>query len=333
MNEFIKEKHVFQTNLKIQNAPELNISYGIDKNFLYGAGVSISSVLINNADINFVFHVFTDYTDETYLKTFEQTAQNFNTTIIVYLIDPAYFLDLPTSQFWSYATYFRVLSFEYLSENLSTLLYLDADVVCKGSLKLITEIEFQDEFAAVITDNDNTQAMSAERLKTPEMNGRYFNAGVLYVNLKKWHESNLTPYILTLLRGETEYGSLKYLDQDALNIAFKMNNIYISKDYDKIYTLKNELSDRSHQKYKDVITKDTVLIHYTGITKPWHSWANYPAAQFFNVARENSPWKTYPLKEARTVAEMQKKYKHCFAHGEYLNGIMSLLKYKLKKTH
>ncbi|CSG30737.1 lipopolysaccharide 1%2C2-glucosyltransferase [Shigella sonnei] len=237
---------------------------------MYGAGVSISSVLINNSDINFVFHVFTDYVDDDYLKSFNETAKQFNTSIIVYLIDPKYFADLPTSQF-------------------------------------------------------------AKRLNIPEMNGRYFNAGVIYVNIKKWHEANLTPYLLTLLRGETKYGSLKYLDQDALNIAFNMNNIYLAKDFDTIYTLKNELHDRSHRKYQQTITDKTVLIHYTGITKPWHSWAGYPSASYFNIAREQSPWKKYPLKEARTVAEMQKQYKHLFAHGEYIKGITSLIKYKLKK--
>ncbi|HHG9117950.1 TPA: glycosyltransferase family 8 protein, partial [Escherichia coli] len=169
------------------------------------------------------------------------------------------------------------------------------------------------------------------RLNIPEMNGRYFNAGVIYVNLKKWHEANLTPYLLKLLRGETKYGSLKYLDQDALNIAFNMNNIYLGKDFDTIYTLKNELHDRSHRKFQQTITDKTVLIHYTGITKPWHSWAGYPSASYFNIAREQSPWKKYPLKEARTVAEMQKQYKHLFAHGEYIKGITSLIKYKLKK--
>lgn len=138
MNEFIKERFSYLADNKKEDAPELNVSYGIDKNFLYGAGVSISSVLINNSDINFVFHVFTDYVDDDYLKSFNETAKQFNTSIIVYLIDPKYFADLPTSQFWSYATYFRVLSFEYLSESISTLLYLDADVVCKGSLKPLT---------------------------------------------------------------------------------------------------------------------------------------------------------------------------------------------------
>ncbi|MCP5749719.1 lipopolysaccharide 1,2-glucosyltransferase, partial [Klebsiella pneumoniae] len=108
---------------------------------------------------------------------------------------------------------------------------------------------------------------------------------------------------------------------DALNIAFNMNNIYLGKDFDTIYTLKNELHDRSHRKFQQTITDKTVLIHYTGITKPWHSWAGYPSASYFNIAREQSPWKKYPLKEARTVAEMQKQYKHLFAHGEYIKGI------------
>ena len=78
MNEFIKERFSYLADNKKENAPELNVSYGIDKNFLYGAGVSISSVLINNSDINFVFHVFTDYVDDNYLKSFNETAKQFS---------------------------------------------------------------------------------------------------------------------------------------------------------------------------------------------------------------------------------------------------------------
>ena len=56
MNEFIKERFSYLADNKKENAPELNVSYGIDKNFLYGAGVSISSVLINNSEIlSFMF--------------------------------------------------------------------------------------------------------------------------------------------------------------------------------------------------------------------------------------------------------------------------------------
>lgn len=331
MNEFIKEIYSFGVENEKNNYPELNISYGIDKNFLYGAGVSISSVLLNNQDINFVFHVFTDYIDDEYLNTFKNTAEQFDTSIKIYLIDPHYFIDLPTSDVWSYATYFRIYSFDYLSNSISTLLYLDADVVCKGSLKLFTEINFKDEFSAVIPDSKATQAACSNRLNIPEMNGLYFNAGVMFVNLNKWKKSNLKPYLLTLLKGETRFGKLKYLDQDALNISFEMNNIYLPDIYNTIYSLKNELSDRKHVKYREVINDETVLIHYTGITKPWHAWANYPSAKYFQTARERSPWVAYPLKEARTISEMQKKYKHLFVHGAYIKGMFAMIQYKLKK--
>ena len=86
MNEFIKERFSYLADNKKENAPELNVSYGIDKNFLYGAGVSISSVLINNSDINFVFHVFTDYVDDDYLKSFNESQINGKTNSSTHLM-------------------------------------------------------------------------------------------------------------------------------------------------------------------------------------------------------------------------------------------------------
>ncbi|WP_345841890.1 glycosyltransferase [Salmonella enterica] len=40
---------------------------------------------------------------------------------------------LPQTKVWSRAMYFRLFAFDYLSKKVNTLLYLDADVVCKGS--------------------------------------------------------------------------------------------------------------------------------------------------------------------------------------------------------
>ena len=43
MNEFIKERFSYLADNKKENAPELNVSYGIDKNFLYGAEIGRAS--------------------------------------------------------------------------------------------------------------------------------------------------------------------------------------------------------------------------------------------------------------------------------------------------
>ncbi len=46
----------------------LNIAYGIDRNFLFGAAVSMQSVVMHNPDLAVKFHLFTDYIDEDYLQ-------------------------------------------------------------------------------------------------------------------------------------------------------------------------------------------------------------------------------------------------------------------------
>ncbi|CAA2929458.1 hypothetical protein ARSQ2_00550 [Arsenophonus endosymbiont of Bemisia tabaci Q2] len=53
----------------------------------------------------------------------------YNSNIIIYLLDAEELKKLSTSDFWSYATYFRLIAFEYLSTNINSILYLDADVI------------------------------------------------------------------------------------------------------------------------------------------------------------------------------------------------------------
>lgn len=333
MKHFIKQSfNIAGKENLLEKNKNFNIAYGVDKNFLLGAAISINSVLINNIDTDFNFHLFTDYIDDEYIQRFQKMITKYNSNIIIYLLDAEELKQLSTSDFWSYATYFRLIAFEYLSTNINSILYLDADVICKGSLKELFQLNLANSFAAVVLDVDNMQQSSATRLKLTDLNGKYFNAGVIYVNLKKWIENDLSQKSLELVRGKTNFGKLKYLDQDALNILFQTQNIYLSRDYNCIYTLKNELAYHDLSKYKNTITDSTILIHYTGVTKPWHTWGiNYPASQFFFNSYIHSPWKDQPLKIAEKRTELQEKYKHLFLQHKYVHGLLCLIKYKLLK--
>ncbi len=333
MKHFIKQSfNITGKKNLLEKNKNFNIAYGVDKNFLLGAAISINSVLINNIDTDFNFHLFTDYIDDEYIQRFQKMITKYNSNIIIYLLDAEELKQLSTSDFWSYATYFRLIAFEYLSTNINSILYLDADVICKGNLKELFQLNLANSFAAVVLDVDNMQQSSATRLKLTDLNGKYFNAGVIYVNLKKWIENDLSKKSLELVRGKTNFGKLKYLDQDALNILFQTQNIYLSRDYNCIYTLKNELAYHDLSKYKNTITDSTILIHYTGVTKPWHTWGiNYPASQFFFNSYIHSPWKDQPLKIAEKRTELQEKYKHLFLQHKYVHGLLCLIKYKLLK--
>ncbi|MEL8228782.1 hypothetical protein J4U37_25415, partial [Escherichia coli] len=65
-------------------------------------------------------------------------------------------------------------------------------------------------------------------------------------------------------------------------------------------------------KYKELIKEDTLLIHYTGATKPWHKWAIYPSVKYYKIALERSPWKDDSPRDAKSIIEFKKinkKYK------------------------
>ncbi|QQK70558.1 glycosyltransferase family 8 protein [Pectobacterium versatile] len=306
----------------------LNVAYGIDKNYAIGCGISIASILINN-DIDFTFHVFSDDFDDDFIKKLNALVEKFKTKIVLYKINSEMLKTLPCTDIWSHAMYFRLLAFSHLSDKISRLLYLDADVICKGSLAKLNKLNTAPHVAAVVRDVPEMQKKSANRLKMASLEGKYFNSGVLFVNLTIWNELNLTQNIIDkLISGEE---SIQYPDQDVMNILLHDNVTFLPREYNTIYSIKNELKDPSHQKYKEIIKNDTILIHYTGVTKPWHKWANYPSTIFFHQALQKSPWITADLKDATAFVEMKKKYKHSISQKKYLSGFLSCLCYGIRK--
>ncbi|EHA3340018.1 glycosyltransferase family 8 protein, partial [Escherichia coli] len=256
----------------------LNIAYGIDRNFLFGAAVSMQSVVMHNPDLAVKFHLFTDYIDEDYLQRVNAfTSKNANVEVIIYKVSNAFIDIFPSLKQWSYATFFRLVAFQYLSETIENLLYIDADVICKGSLAGLLDINFdEDKFAAVIKDVPFMQEKPAKRLAIEGLPGNYFNAGVVYLQLEAWAKNDFMNKAIAMLASDPQHTKYKCLDQDILNILFFGHCIFISGDYDCFYGIDYELKNKSDEDYKKTITDDTKLIHYVGVTKPWNDWTNYP---------------------------------------------------------
>ncbi len=65
----------------------LDIAYGTDKNFLFGCGISIASILKYNEGSRLCFHIFTDYFGDDDCKYFDALALQYKTRIKIYLIN------------------------------------------------------------------------------------------------------------------------------------------------------------------------------------------------------------------------------------------------------
>lgn len=312
-----------------EKAKKMNIAYGIDRNFLLGAGISMTSVLINNTDIDIHFYLVTDYVDDDYVSHIKALAQKYSTAITLLVFNNENFHQLPSTKAWSYAMYYRYFAFEYLSNTLDSVLYLDADVICRGSLRELAEIEFNGEYAAIVHDLDEVRLKSGERLGIPALSESYFNSGVVLANLSIWKEKNLLDKAFEILQDKQR--ELLYFDQDALNILYCGHVIALRRDFNCIYGIDHELKISNRHEYQRYITDDTILIHYVGVTKPWHCWADYPASASFVEAYQRSPWAKDALLNASTAKLYKRKLRHERAQGKYLRSLLSFIMYMKSK--
>lgn len=332
--KYFDEKEVIQSVIDfnytdLQEESEFNIAYGIDKNFLFGCGVSIASILLSNSSGRFAFHIFTDYFSSDDKAKFEALASQYKSRIVVYIINCEKLKSLPSTKNWTYATYFRFIIADYFSGKTDKVLYLDADIACKSSIQELLDLVFKpDEIAAVVAEGDalwwDKRSVS---LKTPGLSNGYFNAGFLLINIPQWAAESISEKAIEMLHDQQVVSIISHLDQDVLNMLLVGRVRFIDKKFNTQFSINYELKDT----VVNPVNEETVFIHYIGPTKPWHVWGNYPVSQSFIKAKDASPWKENLLLEPANSNQFRYCAKHQFKQGIFLLGIKSYVQYYFSK--
>lgn len=304
---------------------KFNIAYGIDKNFLFGCGVSIASILIANPNTPFAFHVFTDSFSNEEQARFNALAKQYATQIVVYLIDCEQLKSLPSTKNWSYATYFRFIIADHFAGKMDKVLYLDADIACQGSVQELIDLEFAEhEIAAVVAEGESEWwTKRSISLATPGLVSGYFNAGFLLINLPVWTAEDISRKAIEMLRDPDVVQRITHLDQDVLNMLLVGKARFVGKKFNTQFSINYELKH-------DVVNPvdvNTVFIHYIGPTKPWHQWGNYPIAQTFLNAKKLSPWCDVELLKPKNSHQLRYAAKHMFNQKQYFAGLIDYALY------
>lgn len=165
-------------------------------------------------------------------------------------------------------TYFRLFIKDLIPEGINEILYLDADVICMKNFeqeyyKLFTSMKKEHFIVGARTIGEakgNTELFERLDLKSK----KYFNAGVMFIDIAAWKNNNVGKALNNLLYKDT----YTYMDQDILNKYFDGN--YYEIDVYMNYLIKvNETNEV--QPIVDKFVKDHAkLIHYVGTNKPWH---------------------------------------------------------------
>ncbi len=321
LNKAIARQESFTScDSEIRKEDKVHIAFGVDANFVRPMGVMITSLLINNPDENIVFHIFGNSIHEEDVNRLQTLAKEYKTTIHLYHIDKTVFDSLPTTSRCSHAIYNRFLLCSVLHGVADRVLYLDADMICIGKIRELIDMELGNHIAAVVQEEE-TLFIRKQIEKLKLKHGKYFNAGVLCIDINKWNEQDVSNQAVQLLF--ENYERFNLMDQDALNVILDGKVRFISAKWDFMCNLEKKIKE---------IPGDTILIHYTSREKPWHSWCINPlAATFTNYARE-SLWRDVPLDEIpRSYKEMKMLGRALFHRKEFLRSMYWYFKYAQEK--
>lgn len=243
-----------------------NFVYAADKNYNKQLFYSINSLLDNiNTHINLhIIHkepnTFFDY--KVYL---EQKFKDFSITLYPFRFSDFSFPNLENKHV-SEATYYRLFIDKIIPQDIDSYIYLDADIIAINNLdaqfsKITLNLLNSDYVVACRTEFDKTRE-NEEYFNNLEMfSSKYFNAGVMFVDHKKWVDRKMGELILERL--EEIKDKINYWDQDVLNN-------YIDGDYIELNIGFNYPLDLALPTSLEKIKKDALLIHYQGNNKPWN---------------------------------------------------------------
>lgn len=180
-----------------------------------------------------------------------------------------------TKKYLSIATYFRLFIPDILPQQIEKAIYLDCDLIIKGDLNKLWQIDLEENYVLAVQDSWMPFAkdglLNYQQLGI-EPNAKYFNAGVLVLNIKKWRADKVFNRAIECLN--LNRNDIRFADQDVLNILFsgKWGELHPRWNVTaRTYEYSSwEQTPYSEDVYNNLILEMPHIIHFISGEKPWN---------------------------------------------------------------
>lgn len=254
----------------------MNIVSCIDDNFALYCGVMLTSLFENNKDENVTVHIVVDTISNFNKNNLVKIVSRYGQSIKFYGIDSDIVHYCPVVEGrYTLSTYYRILLPSLLSNDISKVLYLDSDIIIRGRIDELWNIDIRNFSCGVVIDS-LAQSIDEifDRLEYSK-DLKYFNAGVMLMNLDYWRKYDLQNETLSFIRKNPE--KIKIVDQDALNYILRDSKLIISYKYnvlDPLYRVDPIYDKADFCEINDSI-KNPIILHFSQ-RKPWKIYCLHP---------------------------------------------------------
>lgn len=205
------------------------------------------------------------------------------------------------AKYVSIAAFFRLLIPEILSNELEKAIYLDCDLVVRGNLEQLWQTDLGDNYVLAAQDSwipyvSNPNGLLNYKELKISSDSKYFNTGVLVINLKKWRTDNISARAINYLKEKTEY--VRWHDQDILNALFAGQWGELDPRWNcspsSVYGFSSwKESPFTEEVYNNLI-RDPCIVHYVSNKKPWTSRHTLLKEYFFEYV-DMTAWSGWRL--------------------------------------
>ncbi|SEK96444.1 Lipopolysaccharide biosynthesis protein, LPS:glycosyltransferase [Carnobacterium iners] len=252
-----------------------------------------------DTNIRLNFYVIDDNISFKSKLLLNRTVNQYKARISYLAIDEAEFENVVESERIPRTAYYRI-SIPNLLVNTDRAIYLDCDMLCLENIENIWDIDLGSKLLAAVED-----AGFHNRLNTMGVNcqsDKYFNSGLLLMDLKKWREEKITEQAFEFIKQHPHL--LRFHDQDTLNAILHDRWLALHPRWNaQTYLM---LAEKQHPTIQGELEwqearEHPALIHFCGHEKPWHENPVHPYREHYFTLRNKT---AFPLNQFEEISEM-----------------------------
>lgn len=243
----------------------------VDKNYIPPLQVMLTSLYMNNPGEKVELYLLHSRLQEKELEPLEKQCGRLGYKFFPVKIEDSWFSQAPVTKQYPREMYYRLLAPCFLPQKLHRILYLDPDILVINSLRPLWEIDMKGRLFAAAAHTGKTNLannINQVRLGTTH---KYFNSGVLLINLDQGRKEILPEEIFQYAGEHAK--ELLLPDQDILNAVFGSRTLelddylwnYDARNYSTYLLRSGGVCDM------DWVMGNTGILHFCGKTKPWQA--------------------------------------------------------------
>lgn len=288
----------------------MNILFSSDDNYARHLGVAIYSLLSYNTRIQHIrIFVIDNNICPDNVSKLRQLISSFGNVELVFIPFKKWENCLHLNMSWpiSLSSYARLFVGEMLPQNIGRVLYMDCDMLVRDDISALWEIDLGDNIIGAVQDQVRASHKISIGLGSSD---RYFNAGLLLIDLNRWRKNNLGEKCMRFI--ENHGGRVTHHDQGILNGLLSNQWLRLPLKYN-VMTIHYMVSqNRINNLFYDkavfysieeimLAKKSPIILHFTPsfTTHPWEHNCKHPLRDLYFEILAKTPWANYPLTKER----------------------------------